>query len=164
MRDRISLEAVSTALKNDELGFLVLKIRLDLAPGLVKVTVLRSGLQRDIQLGPFRFASARFFCGAGSGVKIATILVHVREYQVGVFFEAVKNAVAMMCIDIDIGNPRQAVLDPQILNRDATVVKHAKTRSAVARRMMQAGYRHKCAFGFARHDGIDGCERGSDHV
>jgi len=64
--------------------------------------------------------------------------MNIGEDQVGVVFEAVKYAVAMVRIDIDIGDLLDTVLLSQILDRDAAVVEYAKAGGDVPSRMVQA--------------------------
>jgi hypothetical protein len=44
-----------------------------------------------------------------------------------------------MGVDVDVGDPPDAVLLAQVLDRDAAVVEYAKARGDVAARVVQAG-------------------------
>jgi len=90
--------------------------------------------------------------------------VYVCEDQHRIVLEAVKNAVAMMCIDIDIGDALKAMILAQVLDRDAAIVEYTKACRVPAPRMMQSGYWHKRALRLSGHNRIDGRQRGPDDI
>ncbi len=125
--DRVALQAVRAALQDDELGLGIVDVGFDQLPGLVELLVPGARRHRDIQLGAGRGAGAGLVDGPGSRVEKASVFVQVRKYQVGIVFESVEDTVAVMRVDIDIGDAAQAVLLAQVLDRDAAIVEHAKT-------------------------------------
>jgi hypothetical protein len=79
------------------------------------------------------------------------ILVDVGEDQVGVGFVGVEDAIAVMHVDVDIGNALHAVLAAQRLDHHAQVVEHAKPSRAVAAGVVQATDGLERATARARH-------------
>ena len=163
VRDRIALKAVGAALHDDELWSHGVQVRLDLFPGLMEVAVIRARRERDVQLGATCTARAGLLGSAGAGVKKAAVFVEVGEQQIGVVLETVKDAVAMMGININVGNALDSKLLAQILDRDPAVVEYAESGSACSRRVMQSGNRDECALVVSVHDLIDGTKHGSDN-
>ena len=51
----------------------------------------------------------------------------------------------MMRIDIDIGDPLQAIVLAQVFDRNAAIVKHAESRCVTPAGVMQPRDRHKGA-------------------
>ena len=69
----------------------------------------------------------------------------VREDDVRVVLERVEHAVAVMRIDVHVGDALQPVALAQQLDRDAAIVEHAEPGGAIARGVMQPGDRHEAA-------------------
>ena len=159
VRDRIAPQAVCTALKNDELRRMALDVGFDGRPGREEFRIARAGRQRQIQLGAFRAARTGFRIGAGARIQIAPILVQIREYQRRIVLESVKDAVAMMRVDVDVGDPRKAVHPLQVFDDDADVVENAKAGRVPASGMVQSGDWHEAAFRPSVHQRV-GCDEG----
>ena len=101
---------------------------------------------------PTRGAAPGFAAAARAGIEEAPVLVQVDELELGVGLERVEHAVAMMRIDVDVGDAANAVELAGGFDRDAAIVEDAETCRTVARRMMQAADRNECA---ARGPGDD---------
>ncbi len=129
MRYRIALEAVRPTLHDDELGRSVVDERFDLAPRCVECNVVGSGRHRDIEFGSRCRTFAGFLGSAATRIEKPTVFVQVREYDVGVVFESVKNTVAVMCVDVDVCNSRKSMFVPQVFNRDTAIVENTKPRT-----------------------------------
>ena len=63
--------------------------------------------------------------------------------HVGILLERVEHAVAVMRVDVDVGDAPDAVQPARGLDRDAAVVEYAEPGRAVARRVMQAADRNE---------------------
>ena len=70
----------------------------------------------------------------------------------GIVLERVEHAIAVMRIDVDVGDALRALRASQQLDDDAAVVEDAEAGGVVARGMMQAGDRHEGAATLALHD------------
>ena len=136
--DRVTLDTVGAALQQDELRLVFTQVSLDQRPDLLKYGVIGKWRHRDIQFGTLGGTLAGFVYESRARVERAAILVDIGEDQVGIVLEAVKHAVAVMRIDIDVRDLLDAVLLAQILDGDAAIVEYAKAGGNVAARMMQA--------------------------
>ena len=88
----------------------------------------------------------------------------VGKDQVRVALEAVEHAVAVVRIDVHVGNAFQAVIAAKHFHRHAAVVEHAESRGAAARRVMQSGDGDEGAPRAPCHDFLGGEQRRADHV
>ena len=73
--------------------------------------------------------------------------MQVGEDDGRIVLERVVHAVAVVRVDVDVGDALEAMRAAQQLDDDAAIVEHAKARGAVARRVMQAGDRHEARGG-----------------
>src|SRR5262249_16680874 len=108
--------------------------------------------QRYVQLAPLGRAASRLVFASRAGIQHATVLVDIREYEVGVFLVGVEDTVAMMHVDVDVADAAQAVLRSQRLDRDAAVAEYAESARVIARGMMQSTDRLERAGAFLAHD------------
>jgi hypothetical protein len=69
-----------------------------------------------------------------------------------------------MGIDVHVGDAFKSGTAAQELDRDSAIVEDAETRRMVAAGVVQACNRHKSPAAAAVHNGIDGVERGADHI
>ena len=72
---------------------------------------------------------------------MTAILVHIGDQHVRIRLEPVEHAIAVMGIDVDVGDAPQTVLATQVLDRHAAIVEHAEAGGAAARCVMQPGDR-----------------------
>ena len=164
MRDRVALEAVRTALKQDEFGLRVLEVTFHAAPGHVKFRISRARRHWNIELCTFGLTRAGFFSAARTRVEISTIFVKVGKNQIGIVFETVKHTVAVVCIDIDIGNAPDSVFLAKIFHRNTEVIEHAESCRMIATCMVQTSDWHESPLGCSVHDSVDSCEHGANDV
>ena len=108
--ERIPGNAIRTALQEDELGRLRLKVRKHLGPDHRKRRIVRPRRQRDIELGPARGAATDLVRASSAGVEVATILVQVGEDHAGVVLETVIHPIAVVGIDVDVGDATEPML------------------------------------------------------
>ncbi len=126
--------------------------------------VIRARRHRQVELGATRGALAGLLATARSRVEVAAVLVDVGENDVGIVFERVKHPVAVMGIDVDVGDLLQPVALAEQLNRHSAIVEHAEPRSLVARGVMKARNGHEGVARSAAHDGVRRVERGAHNV
>jgi len=162
MRDGIALQAVRAALHDDELWLHRFEIALNALPGFAKITVIGTGRQRNIQLRAAGGARAGLFGRTGTRVKEPAVFVDIGEDKVGIGLKAVKDAIAMVCIDIDVSHPLEAEAFAQVFDGNTAVIENTEPGGAGARRVMQSGYRDERALVIAVHDLIDGAKHGAD--
>ncbi len=79
--------------------------------------------QRQIELGALRAPRPVSSAAPVPGIEVAAVLVQVGEDHRGVVLEGVEHAIAVMRIDVDVGDARQAgrlrscsMTTPQSLN------------------------------------------------
>src|SRR6185312_16212735 len=162
MRQRIPFDAVRSALQNQELRLEALEVLDDLWPQVREDGIVRAWRQRQIELGALGSSATCLLRRPGPRVKIAAVLMEVGEYDRGVTFEGVKDTIAMMCVDVDVGHPLQPELAAQKLDGDSAIVEYAKARGVVARGMMEPRDRHECVTEVACHDAL-GRRQGRSH-
>ena len=109
VRDRIAAERVGPALQQDQLGLRGFEIALDFLPRLEEHRVVGARRQRNVELRADGGAAPRFAAAAGAGIEKAPVLVQVGELELGICLERVEHAVAMMRIDVDVGDAANAV-------------------------------------------------------
>jgi len=126
VRDRVAFEAVRAALEQDEVGTAGAQVVLHLLPSRVVVLVARTGWQRQVEFRAERRADAGFLRHPGAGVEIAAVLVQIREQQVRVVLECVEHAVAVVRVDVNVGDTLHPVPAPEHFDRHAAVVENAK--------------------------------------
>ena len=85
----------------------------------------------NIELGSFGDPNSAFFHRTGTGVEVAAILVQVNKYQIGITLKSIEDAVAMMRVNIHIGDTLYSMLFAQCFNCDTTVIEHAETGRSV---------------------------------
>jgi hypothetical protein len=111
----------------------------------MKVVVGRQRQQRDVELASLGRTLADFVRKAALREVVAAILVDVGEDDGRVGLERIKHAVAVMRVDIHVGDAFQAIFLLQDLDGHAGVVEHAKTGSGVGHAVVQAGDGHEKA-------------------
>lgn len=164
MRDRVTLQAVSTTLQDDEFRAGTLNVRLDLGPDIIEFGISGARGKRDIQLCSDGTTFAGFAGGARTRIEKSTIFVDIGKEQVRIVFESVKHAIAMMCIDVYVSNPLQTVCLTQVFDGNATIVENTETRSMFSAGMVQPCDRHKCSLCLTLHDSINSGQCRADHV
>ena len=110
-----------------------------------------------------RAALADFLGHARTRIQIATVLVQVGEYHRRVVLEGIEHTVAMVRVDVDIGDAFQSRAFQQF-DRHAAVVENAEACSAITRGVMQARDRHEGAPALAVHDGLRRTQGRADHA
>ena len=163
VRNRITLETVGAALQDHELRGELLQMRHDIRPHGREHAVVRARRQRHVELQAARGALAGFLRHARARIEVAAILVQVGEYHRRVILERIEHAVAVVRVDVDVGDALEARALQQ-LDRHAAVVEHAETGRAVARGVMQARDRHEGTPAFAVHDRLHRTQGGADHA
>ncbi len=162
MGDRISLQAVRTALKQDEFGAPLAQKCLRAVPSLEESGIVSTRWERHVELRTARSARAGLVGGTRARVEIAAILMEIDEDEGRVRLERIEDAIAMMRVDIDVGDRAQSVLAPQDLDCDTAIVEHAEARGPIARCVMEPCNRNECALRPIRHERIDADERRTD--
>ena len=102
-------------MKNDKLRLSPGQVALHPLPGGIKVGISCAGRYRDIQLCAPGATLAGFSGGACAGIEKAAFFVQVGEDQLRILFKGVEDAVAVVGVDIDIGDAANAVLPAQRL-------------------------------------------------
>ena len=113
---------------------------------------------------PAAGAAPRFAAATRAGIEKAAVLVQVGEQHVGILLERVEHAVAVMRVDVDVGDAANAVEPARGFDRDAAVVEDAEARGDVARRVMQPADRNERAPNGPRDDRGQRLERAADDV
>jgi len=131
-----TLDAVGTALQQDEFGFVPTQIIFHQRPDFVEHGIVGKRGYRYVQLGTLGDAAPGFVQVTGAGVKRVSILVDIGKQQIRIIFETVKHAITMMGVNIDVGDALDAVLRAQVFDCDAAIVEYAKPRSHVAAGVM----------------------------
>ncbi len=152
MGDRIAFQAVGTALQDDELGRMPLHVLDDAGPDGVEHTVVGTWWQRDVELGSACRTSPFLLRAAGAGVEVMPVLMDIGKDDARIVLEPVEHAVAVMSVDVDVGNALQPESSAKLLNGNATVVEHTEPGSLVAGCVMQAGDRNEGATSLLLHD------------
>ena len=67
------------------------------------------------------------------------VFVQVCKQDVGVRFEAVEHAVAVVRIDVHVRHALHPMTAAQLFDRDTTIVEHTEPRRSTARSVMQPG-------------------------
>jgi len=96
--------------------------------------------------------------------SFAPVLVDVGEDQERVLLERVVHAVAVVNIDVHVGDLLQAVPPAQHLGDHAAVVEDAESGRMAARGMVQPRDRHEGPPGVAAHQGLGRLQRRADHA
>src|SRR5580700_5526235 len=156
MGDRVAVDAVRTALQKNELGRESLEVLNHFRPDTGEDRVIRTRGHGNVELGSGRLTATGLGGGARTGIKSVPILVNVGEHHARIVLESVEHAVAVMGVDVDIADPRQATVATHVLDHDTAVVEDAKSRGAVARCMVQSCDGNE---GAARVTGDDGIHR-----
>ena len=104
------------------------------------------------------------FGGAGARIKEPPVLVGVGEHDRRIVLEGVEHAVAVVRVDVDVGDAHEAVLALEVLDHDADVVEYAEARGMGAPGMVQSRDRHEAASRLPGHDRLHGDQRGADDV
>ena len=156
MGDRVAGQAVRATLEHDEFRPEVGQVGLDPLPGPAELVVAGTRRQGNVQLGAGRGAPAGLLRRPRAGIQEAAVLVDVGEADTGILLEGVEHPVAVVGIDVHIGDPPQAVPRPQQFQHDATIVVDAETRGLVAPGVMEAGDGHEGPAGVPRHDVLHG--------
>ena len=162
VRDGIALQAVRAALHDNELWLHRFEVALNALPGFPKITVTGAGRQRNIQFRATSGSGARLVGRARSRVQEPAIFVDIGKDKVGIGLETVKDAVAVVRIDIDVSHPLEAELFSQVFDGNTTVIKDTESSGVAAGRVMQSGDRDERALVIAVHDLVDGAKHGTD--
>ena len=133
-------------------------------PGSHEFAIPRAGRHRDIELEPLALAGAGFRCRTGPGIKIAAVLVEIGKNEPGPVGKSVIHTVAMMRIDIDIGDALETPAPMQLLDQHTAIVKHTKTGSRRSRSVVQAGDGHEPPVHFAIDDRTRRFENRAHHT
>jgi len=133
---RIAVQAVGTALHDDEFRPGIVQVAQHPRPDIAELTIAGLRRQRDIHFRPGCPALAGFAGGPRTRIQITTIFMDIGENQVRVILETIKNAIPVVGIDVDIGDPLQLMFLPQVLRRDATIIEDAKTRRVLPARVV----------------------------
>ena len=94
---------------------------------------------------------------------VAAILVDIGEDDGRIGLEGIKHPVAVMRVDIDVGDAFQAIFLLQDLDGHAGVVEHAKTGSGIGHAVVQAGDGHEGTPDLVGHDSVSGVDHRADH-
>ena len=164
MRYRIAFEAISSALQKQKFRLESRQVRDRPRPNFRKSSIGRAGRQRQVELGAGRSSAAGFVHRTRARIQIASVFVDVGNNHIGVVFESVINAVAVVGVDIHVGNALEPRAPAQELNGNPAIVEYAEARRVVARRVVQACDGHERAAAAALHDRIHCVERGANHV
>ena len=164
VRQRVTGEAVGTALQQDELGALRLEELERRPPSGIERGVVGTRRERRVVLRTGRCALARLRGAAGPRVEVTAVLVQVDERDRRIVLEGVEHAVAVVGVDVDVGDALQAVPRPQPLDGDAAVVERAEAGGAAAARVVQTGDRHERPARLAAHDRLGGRQCAADDV
>ena len=103
-----------------------LEIALGFLPGLEEHRVVGARRQRNVELRSLRGAAPGFAAAARAGIQKAPVLVQVDELELGVGLERVEHAVAVMRIDVDVGDAADAVELAGGFDRDSAIVEDAE--------------------------------------
>jgi len=163
VRDRIAGKTVRAGLQHNEPGPPSLDKGLKLFPGCHELAIAGPRLERQIHLGARGIAATGFPGPPGTRVQEPPVFMDIRENQIRIVVEGIENTVAMVGIDVDIGDTGYRVFLAQIFNRHAAVVEDAKTSGMRAAGMVQPGNRHEGMAGPAGHDLVHAVQRGADH-
>src|SRR5579862_8866501 len=159
--DRIAVDGIGAALQDDEFRIVSRQVRHDVRPHLRKYFVVGPGGQRHVELHAGRSA-APFLSGVTrTRIEVASVLVQVGKHDCRVVLERVEDAVAVVCVDVDVGDPTQAAAF-ELLDGDAAVVEYAKTRRTGACRVMESRDRYEGATAALVHDRFHRSERRTD--
>jgi hypothetical protein len=136
----------------------------DARPFRLEHRVVRARWYGDVQLGARGRASPDFVRPACAGIQMAAILVDVGEDQIRIVLEAIVDAVAMVGIDVDVGDTFESVISAQHFDRHAAIVEYTEARGRAARSVVQPGDRHEGATRAACHDFAAGEQSPADHI
>src|SRR3984957_1741797 len=136
--DGIALQAVGAALQDHEFGVEFLKVRHDARPDTFEDLIIRTRGQGQVELHAARSPGTDLLRSARARIKIATILVHVGEHHRRIVLESVEHAVAVVGVDVDVGDALETGTLEQ-LDGDPAVVEDAETRRVIARGTMESG-------------------------
>jgi energy-dependent translational throttle protein EttA len=164
MGDRIAFETVGAALQEQELRLESRQVLDHLRPNFGKRAVACARRQRQIKLGAHRRSAPAFVRSAGARIQIASVLVNVGNDHGGVIFEGVVHPIAVVGIDIYVGDALKARAPAQELDRDPAIVENAEAGCVITGRVVQTCDRHKCPAAAAPHDCIDGIHRSANHI
>ena len=79
-----------------------------------------------------------------------------------VVLETVEHTIAVMRVDIDVGDALQAKVLTGMFDRDTAIIEHTETRRAIAPCVMQSADRIEGALGVTRQDLFERPERSTD--
>ncbi len=121
-----------------------------------------AGGQWHVELGAGGRAAAALGRRPGARIERLATLVQVGDDDLRVVLEGVEHAVAVVRVDVDVGDAPEAVTPPQRLDDHAAVVEDAEARGAVARGVVQATDRHEGAAPRSGHDPISRAQARAD--
>ncbi len=119
MRERIAGEPVGAALQDEELRPRRVEEALGLLPCAHELRVAGPGSERQVELGAFRGAASGLVDAAGAGIEELAVLVDIDRDYVRIVFELVEHPVAMVHVDVHVGDAPHAVLGAQRLDEHA---------------------------------------------
>ena len=108
-------------------------------PHRIKRGIVGSGRQRNIELGSCRRTEPRFGIRTRARIQKLTILMNISQYHRRITLETVVHTIAVMRIDIDIGDSPQTVTTLQLLDGNAAIIEDAKASGCAA-----CGSRNPC--------------------
>ena len=109
LRERVTGQPIGPALQDEELRRVLFQMRFYRRPGLHELTIARTRRQFDVELGAGGGARASLVGAPAAGKQRATVLMQVGDDYPRVGFKAVEHPIAMMGVDIDIGDPLDAM-------------------------------------------------------
>jgi sulfate-transporting ATPase len=164
VRNRIALETISPALQKQEFRLEALQVVDHTRPNFRKRRIGGARRQRQVELGAGGGATPCFMHSAGAGIQITSIFMDIGNDHVRVILERVEHPVAVMGVDIDVGNALQARTPAQQLDRHSAIVENAEAGGMVAGGVVQTSYGYERPAAAALHDRIGGIECGADDI
>ena len=164
MRKRIAGDAVGAGLQQDYFRAEGAQIFLHPRPGAIKIFIIGARRQWDVEFGVRRRTAAGLAGGTGAGIKKPPVFVQIGERQVGIVFKRIKHAVAVMRVNVHIGDAPNLILRAQGFNQYAAVIERAEAGGRVAARVVQAGDGNERARRLAGQHARQRVQIGADHI
>ncbi|GMQ87569.1 MAG: hypothetical protein BMS9Abin08_0773 [Gammaproteobacteria bacterium] len=142
--DWIAGQTVGAALQQDKFRFCLIEEYFRRFPCLEKELIVGTGRHRNIQFGTGSRTATGFFHSTGPGIEVAAIFVEIHKHKIRVVLEGVEHAIAVMCIDINVGDALNSILPAQCFDGDPAIVEHTKTGGGITARMVQTGDGYEC--------------------
>lgn len=126
MGEGITLNTISPRLEDDQFRFTLSNKLFNYRPCFIKQVVIGKWRHWYIERSIFRFTRTCLFCCTSTGIEKATVLMDIGVDKIRVGFKGIKNTIAMMGVDINIGNSADSLVQCQILNQHPDIVENAK--------------------------------------